>query len=138
MGFFRDKKKNQSKSTIPSTNQQKETDDNQTLKTNLHENLQYIKDTLGESSDIIYSRNSHRSERKDKAGIIYTDGLSDTTSLQNFILETLMLDLKETQIEENLTTTTNLMNTLKDFAMTVGEIKDVTNYDDLLTASNIR
>ena len=26
------------------------------------------------------------------------------------------------------------MNTLKDFAMTVGEIKDVTNYDDLLTA----
>ncbi|SES10924.1 spore germination protein [Psychrobacillus sp. OK032] len=104
------------------------------LKTNLQDNLQYIKNTLGESSDIITREIRIGQEGTIKAGIIYTDGLSDATSLQNFILETLMLDLKETQLEENLTTTTDLMDTLKDFAMTVGEIKDVTNYDDLFTS----
>ena len=95
-GFFDKKKKNQSKSTstTPSTNQQKESNDKQTLKTNLQENLQYIKDTLGESSDIIIREICIGKEGKIKAGIIYTDGLSDAASLQNFILETLMLDIK--------------------------------------------
>lgn len=134
MVFFNKKKKDQSKSTTPSTIQEKESNEKQTLKTNLHDSFQYIKDTLGKSSDIIIREIRIGEEGKIQAGIIYTDGLSDSASLQNFILETLMLDIKDTEIENSLTTTSNLINTLKDIAMTVGEIKDVTNYDDLLTA----
>lgn len=104
------------------------------LKANLPDNLQYVKDMLGESADIVIREIRIGSGGTIKAGIIYTDGLSDSASLQNFILETLMLDIKETQLEENLTTTPNLMDMLKDFAMTVGEIQDVTNFDDLFTS----
>ena len=69
-----------------------------------------------------------------KAGIFYTDGLSDTPALQNFIMESLMLDIKGTPLEKKLTPEHNLLTVLKDFAMTVGEIKDLTNFDDLFTS----
>lgn len=104
------------------------------LKTSLQDNLQYIKDTLGESADIVIREIRIGNGGKIKAGVIYTDGLSDAASLQNFILETIMLDLKETQLDEVLTTKPNIIKTLKDFAMTVGEIHDVTNFEDLFTS----
>ncbi|MFJ8064503.1 spore germination protein [Psychrobacillus sp. NPDC096426] len=104
------------------------------IKSNLQDNLQFIKDTLGESTDIIFREIRIGKDGAIKAGIIYTDGLSDATSLQNFVLETLMLDIENTELEENLITTSNLMNTLKDVALTVGEIKDLINFEDLLTA----
>lgn len=134
MDFFKKNSDSTIKSAAPSSNSEKGSTEDNSLKQSLQENIQYVKKTLGKSADIIIREIRIGQEGSIKAGIIYTDGLSDATSLQNFILETLMLDLKETQLEENLTTTKNLMNTLKDFAMTVGEIKDVTNYDELFTA----
>lgn len=116
------------------SNDTSSSNEKKSLKVNLPDNLQFIKDTLGKSTDIVIREIRIGQGGTIKAGIIYTDGLSDTPSLQNFILETLMLDIKDTELEDSLTTAPNLINTLKDIAMTVGEIKDVTNYDDLLTS----
>ena len=65
------------------------------LKTSLQQNLQTLKDTLGKSSDIIIREIRIGKEGTIKAGIIYTDGLTDTPSLQNFMFEPLRLDMKE-------------------------------------------
>ncbi|MFJ7972414.1 spore germination protein [Psychrobacillus sp. NPDC096389] len=134
MGFFYEKKNNQLKSTTPSQSQKKETNEKQTLKTNLQDNIKTVKDTLGESTDIVIREILIGNEGTIKAGIMYTDGLSDAPSLQHFIMETLMIEIKDTEVDSELTPNPKLMNTLKDLAMTVGEIKNVTEFDVLFTS----
>ncbi|SEM00790.1 spore germination protein KA [Paenisporosarcina quisquiliarum] len=131
MGFFYEKKNNQLKPTIPSKSPTKESNEKQILKTNLQENIKTVKDTLGESTDIIIREIRIGKEGVLKAGIMYTDGLSDAPSIQHFIMESLMLEIKDTNIESELRPSPNLMNTLKDFAMTVGELKDFTHFEEL-------
>ncbi|MFJ7976799.1 spore germination protein [Peribacillus sp. NPDC096379] len=104
------------------------------LKTSLQQNIQTLKDTLGESSDIIIREIRIGKEGTIKAGIIYTDGLTDTPSLQNFILETLMLDIKGIELQKKTSPEKNLISILKDVALTVGEIKEITNLDVLFTS----
>lgn len=133
MGFFRKKSNSKMHSNSISTSQMMKTNLANELKTNLQENLQRIKDSLGKSSDIIIREIRVGKEETIKAGIIYTDGLTDTTALQNFILETLMLDVEGTELQEKLSPEQNLVSILKDFAMTVGEIKELTNFEELLT-----
>lgn len=126
--------KNKSKTSTSPTITEKENEQNHTevLKINLQENIQKIKDSLGKSSDIIFREISLGKDGSIKAGIIYTDGLTDTPSLQNFILETLMIDTKVFEIQKKVTPERNLITVLKDYAMTVGEIKEITNFDLLL------
>ncbi|SDN09424.1 spore germination protein KA [Psychrobacillus sp. OK028] len=131
MGFFDKEKKDQSKSSTPSTSQTTESNENHPLKTSLQDNIKTVKDTLGASSDIVIREIRIGKGGVLKAALMYTDGLSDTVAIQNFILESLMLDIKHTEIESELIHNPRLMKTLKDFAMTVGEIKDVTKFDEL-------
>ncbi|MFJ8458606.1 spore germination protein [Lysinibacillus xylanilyticus] len=133
MGFFRKKSNSKMHSNSISTSQMMKTNLANELKTNLQENLQRIKDSLGKSSDIIIREIRVGKEETIKAGIIYTDGLTDTISLQNFILETLMLDVEGTELQKKLSPEQNLISVLKDFAMTVGEIKELSNFEELLT-----
>ncbi|MFJ7826468.1 spore germination protein [Psychrobacillus sp. NPDC096623] len=131
MGFFSEKKNNQLKSTTPSTSQTKESNEKQTLKTSLQDNIKTVKDTVGESTDIIIREIRIGKEGVLKAGLIYTDGLSYAPNIHDFILESLMLDIKDTDLENKLIPNPKLINMIKDFAMTVGEIKDVSKFDDL-------
>ncbi|WP_427107824.1 spore germination protein [Lysinibacillus xylanilyticus] len=133
MGFFRKKSNSKMHSNSISTSQMIKTNLANELKTNLQENLQRIKDSLGKSSDIIIREIRVGKEETIKAGIIYTDGLTDTAALQNFILETLMLDVEGTELQKKVSPEQNLISILKDFAMTVGEIKELTKFEDLLT-----
>ncbi|PIC77621.1 spore germination protein [Sporosarcina sp. P19] len=132
MGFF--KKKYNTKVQSTSARQMKKTSSTNDLKTSLQDNIQYVKDSLGESSDIVIREIRIGKGGSVKAGIFYTDGLTDTPALQNFIMESLMLDIQGTELEKKLTPEQDLLTALKDFAMTVGEIKDVTNFDDLFTS----
>ncbi|WP_335492863.1 spore germination protein [Neobacillus niacini] len=104
------------------------------LKTSLQQNIQALKDTLGKSSDIIIREIRFGKEGTIKAGVIYTDGLTNTPSLQNFILETLMLDIKEIDLQKKKFPEQNLIRVLKDVALTVGEIKEETSFDVILTS----
>jgi spore germination protein KA len=134
MGFFN--KKSSKDKLKPSTslpNQEMKPNQKNALKTDLQENIKKINDSLGKSSDIIIREIRIGKEGSIKAGIIYTDGLTDTPSLQNFILETLMLDIKGIELQRRISPEQNLISVLKDFAMTVGEIKDLTNFDVLFT-----
>lgn len=132
--WFKKKEKFREVSSSPAT-QIQEVDDieNDLIKTNLQQNLQFIKDALGTSSDIIIREILIGKEGTIKAGIIYTDGLTDTTSLQNFILETLMLDIKEIELLGKTLPQKNLITVLKDVAMTVGDIKEIADFDVLFT-----
>ncbi|MEK4485866.1 spore germination protein [Psychrobacillus sp. FSL H8-0484] len=128
------KNENIKDNSTPSPNQEVDTKQKEALKTSLQQNIQTLKDTLGKSSDIIIREIRIGNEGNIKAGIIYTDGLTDTPSLQNFILETLMLDIKGIELLEKTSPEQNLISVLKDVALTVGEIKEITNLDVLFNS----
>ena len=132
MGIFK-KKNNKIKPQSTSPDQTMKKSSIKELNTSLQENLQFINTSLGKSTDIIIREINIGKEGSIKAAIIYTDGLTDTPSLQNFILETLMLDTKGTELQEKISPEQNLISVLKDFAMTVGDIKYLTDFDVLFT-----
>ncbi len=94
-------------------------------------NLGNIQHQLGNSSDIIIREIRIGKDESINAGIIYTDGLTDTTSLQQFIMKALMTDFSKAKEKEKLVPQQNLIELLKDMALAVGEIKNVTDFDTL-------
>ncbi|WP_097160561.1 spore germination protein [Bacillus oleivorans] len=99
------------------------------LYTNLAENLQKIKETLGYSEDIIIREFRIGREKSIKASIIFTDGLVDTISNQEFILESLMKDFPQADL--NTISMEELVLNIKETTLTVAEIKDISNYNSL-------
>jgi spore germination protein KA len=100
------------------------------LQSNLHENIQIITDTLGNSTDIIIKNLRIGNEGNIKAGIIYTEGLADTED----ILETLMLDIRGAELSEKISSHQSPIALLKDFVLTVGSVREVTDFETLFTA----
>lgn len=134
MSLFKKKRSIPIQPSPPVTNEAKSEKESNTIKQNLQENLQHIKSTVGESADVIIREIKIGHEGKIKVGIIYTDGLSNSEYLQNFIMETLMIDIKQTDIEDFLTADSPILRLLKDSALTVGELMDVSDFDQLFTS----
>ncbi|KAA9030669.1 spore germination protein [Niallia endozanthoxylica] len=115
-------KNKHSKPKNPSQNQQHSSK----LSIQLEENLQEIKETLGFSEDIIIREFRIGREKSIKASIIFTDGLVDTISNQEFILESLMRDFPQADV--NKISMEDLILTIKETTLTVAEVKDITDY----------
>ncbi|MDQ0215817.1 spore germination protein KA [Oikeobacillus pervagus] len=103
------------------------------LKASLEDNIQYIKQMLGNSSDMVIREIRIGDEGQFKAGIFYIDGLVDTQSVQNFILESLMLNIHTYQ-NHLQSSHQNVIQLLKDYILAVGDIKDVTELSSLFTS----
>ncbi len=133
MNFF----KQSSKKKQPNSNRslgfkkkelKKQEPDNQ-LNLNLSENFKKIKEALGNSDDIITREIRIGKGKKIKAGIIYADGLIDTPSIQNLIMESLMLDWQQTDV--GATDFENLLLYFKETVLPTGNIDDVLDFNSL-------
>lgn len=100
------------------------------LHTNLLENIQQIKETLGNSNDIIIREVHVGKTEKQLIAIIYTDGLADNGIITDFILESLMLDLDASPTLRS----TDVIQFLKDSCLTVGDVKDITDFKAFYSA----
>ena len=133
MSFFRKKRKkpsiNRSSFELDDLNKESNKD---LLKTSLKENIQHVQQMLGNSSDIVIREILIGKEGPVKAGILYTNGLVDTNSIQNFIMESLMLDINTYQ-NQMISSHQNVLQVLKDRILAVGSIKDVTEFSSLFT-----
>ncbi|MGN7396700.1 spore germination protein [Peribacillus frigoritolerans] len=134
MNFFLKKrrKNNGNRFLFEQDDQNKETSKD-LLKTSLQGNIQHVKQQLGNSADIVIREIQIGNERIVKACIFYTDGLVDTTSIQNFIMESLMLDIPLDQ-EQMISSQQNVLQVLKNRILAVGDIQDVTEFNSLLTS----
>ncbi|MGF7049604.1 spore germination protein KA [Paenibacillus sp. DS2015] len=102
------------------------------LTTKLQENMQHIKTTLGNSSDLVIREFIIGSEYQIHAAIFYTDGLADSKSVQQFIMESLLVDIpKLDAIDSSDQDTTQV---LRDHILTVGDVKDVSEFSSLFTS----
>nr|WP_149466393.1 spore germination protein [Paenibacillus antarcticus] len=104
------------------------------LTINLQENIQFINTSLGNSSDIVIREIQIGSQRQIKAAIIFTDGLADSKSIQNFIMESLMLNVANADPSKLVTSQEDIFQVLKDHFLTAGSVKDVSEWGPILTS----
>ncbi|UUZ86248.1 spore germination protein [Paenibacillus sp. P26] len=102
------------------------------LRPSLRENLQKVRETLGNSTDLIIREVAVGEGGTLRAAVLYTDGLTDVKSVDRFILEALMADGVLT-LAEQTGTLPGALQKLKDRALTVSEIRDVADFNTLFT-----
>lgn len=104
------------------------------LSINLQENIQKIREALGNSSDIAIREIRIGQKGNIRAAVFFTDGLADSKSINDFIMKSLMLDVRELELGQMISSEHNVIQLIKEQALTVGGIKDVFDIDTLLTA----
>ncbi|WP_432661857.1 spore germination protein [Wukongibacter baidiensis] len=122
------------KNEYSSSNRQRKIDDSNSkgpLNINLHENIKIVKEVLGESSDIVTRIFPVGEEIKTEVGVIYTDGLVDKTLIQDFILKALMIDIRRTTINTDMSFKKSFFEILKNFGLPDGDIKEISDFKDL-------
>ncbi len=134
MSFSRKAKKIVLKSSEHIRYNSEETQEDQYLTTSLEENLRAIKNDIGESTDLVFRDFQIGIADNRAAAVIYTDGLSDSKAVHEFIMETLMLDVRMTDLDKELKESTPLLSILKNCAMTVGDIKEFETTQELYNA----
>ncbi|EHS59722.1 spore germination protein [Paenibacillus sp. Aloe-11] len=101
----------------------------------LGQNLQRIRQTVGNSTDIIIREVRIGKDGDQIIAILYTDGLADKNIISDFIMESIMLDNSLSRdVESRIQTSSNVMQILKDYALTIGGIHDITDFKDLYNA----
>lgn len=104
------------------------------LNERLEQNKKYIKKRLGNSADIVVREFKIGPSPKTTVAVIYTDGLTDTVSVQRFIMESLLFEFNELEIEKESRQEKqdSLLEQLKDLVLTVGELTTINDFDVLL------
>ncbi|KHE72680.1 spore germination protein, partial [Halobacillus sp. BBL2006] len=85
--------------------------------------LEFIKESLGGSSDLVVRRITIN---KSPCAVLYIDGLVDKNTVQDFIMEALMLEMPSRRASVN-----HLYQIIKDASLPIGELSEVENYEDL-------
>ncbi|GLB61692.1 spore germination protein [Cytobacillus sp. NCCP-133] len=141
MRFLNKSFKNRREQSLSSLNNQNEDlTQKDELNASLSQNIKKVKETLGNSDDIIIREVRVGKERKLKAGIFYTEGLIDAPSIQNFILESLMFHMQDIDIDKNVSFKDSPLQVLKESVLAVGDLKELTDYKNffnLLLAGNV-
>ncbi|MFP3122771.1 spore germination protein [Ectobacillus funiculus] len=110
------------------------------LHADLKQNIQAIKEVFGGSNDVIIRNIEIGENRRVEIAVLYVEGLVDTESMHNFIMEALMLDIKGTELEAQFDLN-DILETIKDSILTVTDITDITDFnqvfDNILSGSVI-
>lgn len=117
-----------------SNQQQKEQQPKQPLYFSLDENIKEIKSALGNSTDLIVREICIGTTGEIRACIAYTDGLVDVKIIQESILESFQFKLRNTSPAIDFDKEhDSLLKYIKEYALTIGEVKEVRDFPSLFT-----
>jgi spore germination protein KA len=102
------------------------------LSARLSENLQSILHEVGNSDDIVTRPFRAGPNGQIEACILFTDGLTDMLSVQQFVIDPLMIRVGQSELDKLLVMGNLLMSGLKDIVLSAGSIRDVTDLGSLL------
>ena len=102
------------------------------LHTSLQDNIQQIKQSLGNSTDIVIREICVGEAGILRLAIIYTDGLADQKMIADFILESELFDTKISKADAQLSDSLRKISVIKEFVMSIGSVSDVSSFKDLL------
>lgn len=100
------------------------------LTTNLHKNLSLLQDILGNSSDVNIREFCFGNQGKTKALLIFIDGLVDTATINESILQTLMY--KSRLINNSGKVTNDSLKEIEQSMLSVGDIKRLNRVGDII------
>ncbi|EJR28584.1 MULTISPECIES: spore germination protein [Bacillus cereus group] len=103
------------------------------LTDSLQQNLKNIKDTLGNSDDLIIREIKTKTSPSLEIGILYIDGLSDKNSIQNYIIESLMLEINTSEEKKLFSLGDDILQALEQFILTIGDVKRIDDFNDIYT-----
>ncbi|MEW9671865.1 spore germination protein [Ammoniphilus sp. 3BR4] len=101
------------------------------LQTNLQENIRIIMEVIGNSPDVVIREFGIGKKKSIKIALVFTEGLSDAQSVNQFIMESLMLDIPESDVNLDHSSENFNFQLLKEL-LPVGNIKDVSDFETLL------
>ncbi|MFC4402214.1 spore germination protein [Gracilibacillus xinjiangensis] len=102
------------------------------LSNELEDNKKEIYRLLGNSSDLVTREFQLGKIKPINARILFLDGLIDKEFIQNYLLNPLINDLRETKSDENVPDVRELYQYIKDFTITTAELTEIKNFKDLL------
>lgn len=91
------------------------------IPTDLEEGFSYIKELLKDNSDVVYRKFSFGQW---KAALIYIDGMADKILLDDYVLESLMVDYKKI----------NNLDQMKDRLLTITDLRELEKLDEGIIA----
>ena len=124
---LRETRKKQSKQKEKSSSLS--SNENRPFHLDLIQNIDEVKKTLGESSDFIIREFRAGTEGFMHLAVFYTDGLADTSMVQDFIIEPLMLDIRKTELSKEAIENKSFLEILKTFSLASGEMKEIKDFD---------
>ncbi len=131
---FMDKFFNKNKTDNPKLSEKNDTSKNHQknipLSKNIQDNVKHINKALGQSSDIVVREFIIGEKEKIKTAVIYVDGLVDKNFVQDFILKTLMIDIRQASLELKFIIKKSLYKILRDRSLSVGDMKEISNFQD--------
>ncbi|TGB04972.1 spore germination protein [Halobacillus salinus] len=107
-----------------SSNSSSNTAVSEKLLSSLDENMNIIEQKLGKSSDLVIRRVSIS---KTACAVVYIDGLVDKDTVQEYVMEALMLDLPS-----HRTSAKHLYDKIKKASLPIGELSEVEEFAHLL------
>lgn len=103
------------------------------LHTSLKENIEIIKETLGDSSDFVKRELCFGSLNSVSLAVFYTDGLADSNAINQFILEPIMKEVRKKELDPRASSNFNLsLNFLLEEVLAVGGITKAVDFDSIL------
>lgn len=102
----------------------------QALGPNLSDNLALLKDRFQDSSDVVCRQFNIGFQSKNKAAVIYVEGLVDTAAIKSDILEPLMYDFSSKQLRDS--DQDNLLTVIRDSALPNNRIQEIQSLEDLI------
>jgi spore germination protein KA len=115
----------------PNQGQSTQSQNKEPLSSNLKQNLDEIKKRVGNSADVAIREMVVGKAGDLKIAVIFTDGLADTKSVNDFVVKSLLSDLGANELSDSKS---NAIQKIKDYVLAVGEIKEVSNYPKLLNS----
>ncbi|MEY9868015.1 spore germination protein KA [Peribacillus sp. B2I2] len=119
--------------TLQAKNRSQDSNNDHTklISSDLQFNLDHIKKTLGNSSDIVTRDFQAGKNGEIKLGIVYTDGLTDSASIQDFILDTLMVEIRNSDLDVKVLNPSDCFEMIKSHSLPVGGIVEITEFQKL-------
>lgn len=106
-------------------------DTNTPLSTDMNRSIQFLKDSLGQSTDLIIREIWTQTRSKQRATISYLDGLADTSMVQDFIVRSLTTEYVHS-VEHDHPNADDLFTIVKEQVVTIAQINEVNSYEELI------
>ncbi|PWU03046.1 MAG: spore germination protein, partial [Bacteroidetes bacterium] len=100
------------------------------LSLNLNENLQQIRQNVGNSPDVVI-REFEIGSSQIQIAAVYTSGLADKNMVSDFVMRSLMIDTVDVTFQNGVSEE-NIFDFIKDNALTVGEVKVIKDWNGLI------